>query len=88
MVGDMDKPVLPHITTGKPQRADGTKDNTPPQSSCLSPSRRTREAFQGMVRGVDSRSGETQDETPMTLNSGGWGVVVRAQESCVHQDED
>ena len=30
MEGDMGKPAVPHITTGKPQRADGTKDNTPP----------------------------------------------------------
>jgi len=33
MEGDMGKPVLPHIMTGKPQRADGTKDNTPPKPS-------------------------------------------------------
>jgi hypothetical protein len=59
MDGDMDKPVLPHITTGKPQRADGTKDNTPPTSSCLSPSMRTRESLQGMRRTVEVGRGDS-----------------------------
>ena len=55
----MDKPVLPHITTGKPQRADGTKDNTPPTASCLSPSMRTWESLQGMRRTVEVGRGDS-----------------------------
>src|SRR5262245_49868868 len=58
MEGDMGKPVVPHITTGKPQRADGTKDNTPPTSSCLSPSMRTRESLKGMIRTVEVGRGD------------------------------
>jgi hypothetical protein len=29
-----------------------------------------------MIRRVDSRKGETLDETPMTLEGGGRGIVV------------
>ena len=58
MPGDRGKPVLPPITTGKPQRADGTKDHTPPQSSCLSPSLRTRESLKGMRRTVEIGRGD------------------------------
>ena len=58
MAGDMGKPVLPPITTGKPQRADGTKDNTPPKPSCLSPPMRTRESLKGMRRTVEVGRGD------------------------------
>src|SRR5262249_42847630 len=34
-----------------------------------------------MGRRVDSRKGEALDETPRTLGSDGWGVVVRGRES-------
>jgi len=58
MQGDMGKPVLPPITPGKPQRADGTKDNAPPESSRLSPAMRTRESLQGMRRTVEGGRGD------------------------------
>jgi len=80
--------MLPWRKTGEPQRGDGAFSNTPPTAFCWSPPLWTREAGQGMERRVDSRKGETLDETPMTLASDGWGVVVGARESRAHQDED
>ena len=40
-----------------------------------------------MKRRVDSRKGETPDETPMTLGGGGWGVVVGGRERRPHGDK-
>ncbi len=68
--------MLPWRKTGEPHSGDGAFSNTPPPACCLSPPWWTREAFQGMGRRVDSRQGETLDETPMTVGSGGWGVVT------------
>jgi hypothetical protein len=77
MAGERGKPVLPPITTGKPQRADGTKDHTPPQSSWLSPSRRTRESLQGQWQ----EARETRTARSKALQAVRWGIVVGVWEN-------
>jgi len=79
--------MLPWRKMGEPQRGDGVFSNTPPTAFYLSPSLRTREpceAWQGKWR-VGKRE---PNESPDGLTGGGWGIVVGAQESWAHQDED
>jgi len=84
--GPPGKPVLPCRQTGEPQSADGAARNTPSPSCRLRLLYRTREAFQGMRRGVDRKQGETLEETPMPLESGGGGVGVGVRERRTHGD--
>jgi hypothetical protein len=79
--------MLPWRKMGEPQRGDGAFSNTPPTAFYLSPSLGTREpweACQGKWR-VGKRE---PNETPDGLTGVGWGIVVGAQESWAHQDED
>jgi len=79
--------VLPCKQSREPQRADGASSNTPPTSSRLSPTVWTRETSGRMPRQVEVGRREPY-EMPMPSWGVGWGIIVWAQESWVHQDED
>src|SRR5215510_13304599 len=79
--------MLPCEHSREPQSAEGASRNTPPTSSRLSLTGRTRETPGRMKRLVEVGRREP-NEKPMPLWGVGRGIVVRARESRVRQDMD
>jgi len=52
--GDTSQPVYLVSALGSRRARQGQQENTPPTASCLSPTRRTREALWWMSRTVES----------------------------------
>ena len=81
------QPDLPRVTTRKPQSADGAVSNTPPTAFRLSLHDEHGRACKGCEGGWRVGKGDP-NENSKALQAVGWGIVVGAWESHVHQDED